>query len=100
MSSVLTTGLHQSVGHLTAEGEVTRLRARSPFMVSERENTRASGCSGVTSLVFLNWRACPQARRTPVQFLGLKPIFWVLKYSREMSVSLCLANGYTFAWLR
>ena len=73
--------------------------ASSPFMVSERENTRASGCSGVPSLDFPNWRACPQARKSPVQFLGLKPIFWVLKYSREMSVSLCLANGYTFAWL-
>ena len=68
MSSILTAGgLDQSVGHLTAEWEVTRLQARSPIMVSERENTRASGCSGVTSLDFPSWRACPQARRSPVQ---------------------------------
>ena len=74
MSSILTAGgLAQSVGHLMAEREVTRLRACSPIMVSERDNTQASGRSGVTSLDF--WRACPQARRSPVQFLGPNQYF-------------------------
>ena len=68
MSSILTAGgLAQSVGRFTAEQEVTRLQASSPFMVSERENVQASGCSCVTSLDFPSWRACPQARRSPVQ---------------------------------
>ena len=76
MSSVLTAGgLAQSVGHLMVEWEVTRLQASSPFMVSERENARVSGCSCMTSRDFPKWRACPQTRWSPrskTNILGLK----------------------------
>ena len=69
MSSILTAGgLDQSVGHLTAEREVTRLRACSPIMVSERENTRASRCSCMTSRDFPKWRACLLTRWSPDHF--------------------------------
>ena len=63
MSSVLTTGgPDQSVGHLTAEREVTRLRASSPFIVSESENVQASSCSCVTSCKFPNGELAPRLR--------------------------------------
>ena len=61
MSSILTAGgLAQSVGRFTAEQGVTRLQASSPFMVSERENVQASGCSCVTSCKFPNGELAPR----------------------------------------
>ena len=99
MSSILTAGgLAQSVGHLPAEREVTRLQASSPFMVSERENVQASGCSCVTSCKFPNGELAP--RLTGHRFNPeVRTNILGLKITERNEGTLCLANGYIFSWL-